>query len=186
MSNKGLSNILMDEIVLQINEHCSKIFRDISDTYPEVDYETLMKKYNIESNKNTKKCIKKKTNKKNNICMAKKADGFQCTRRKKNTMDFCGKHIKNLKFGRIDDHLRYSDKTKYIKTKRENIDGEYYLVDEQNLVYSCSKTHPLLLGKKVIVNGEHKLISTKKYIEQQKSTETDGGKAEPLIKIEVV
>ena len=191
MSNKALSNILMDEIVLQINEHCSKIFRDIADTYPEVDYETLMNKYNIESNnKNTKKTNKKKNNKKNNICMAKKADGLQCTRRKKNTMDYCGKHIKKLKFGRIDDELRYSDKTKYIKTKREIIDGEYYLVDEQNLVYSCSKTNPLLLGKKVLVDGDHKLISTKKYIEQHKNAEASasvkGGAAMPLIKIEIV
>jgi len=165
MTQLNISNILLDEIVLKVNEHCSTIFRELADTYAEVDYETLMNKYCIVANSKSKK-TKKKPAKKGNICMAKKADGFQCTRRKKDKMEYCGKHIKKLKFGRIDDELRYSDKTKYIKTKRENIDGEYYLVDDQNLVYSCSKTHPLLLGKKV---GD-KLISTKKYIEQRKSS----------------
>jgi len=159
----------MDSIAQGVNEHCSIVFRDIADTYPEVEYETLMNKYSIVSKSKSKKIIKKKTNKKNNICMAKKADGYQCTRRKKNNMDYCGKHIKKLKFGRIDDELRYSDKEKYVKTRRENIDGEFYLVDEQNLVYSCSKTHPLVLGKRVYIDGEAKLISTKKYIEQHKN-----------------
>jgi hypothetical protein len=176
MSNSHISNILADEIVLKINEHCSKIFKEISDTYPEVKYETLMDKYCVETNSKSKK-TKKKPPKKDNICMAKKADGYQCTRRKKAGGDYCGKHIKKLKFGRIDDELRYSDKTKYIKTKRENIDGEYYLVDEQNLVYSCSKTHPLLLGKKI---GD-KLVSTKKCIEDIKRTEKP-----QAIKIEIV
>ena len=182
MTQSNISRILMDEIVQKVNEHCATIFREIADTYAAVEYETLMTKYCIEPNSKSSKKTKKKLTKKGNICMAKKADGFQCTRRKKNNMEYCGKHEKKLKFGRIDDELRYSDKTKYIKTKRENIEGEYYLVDEQNLVYSCSKTHPLLLGKKMFIDGESKLISTKKYIEQYKINE------EPLseIKIEIV
>ena len=178
MTKPNMSDVLMDEIIKKVNEHCANIFKDIAETYDAVDYDTLMNKYCIERPKT--KQIKKKPTKKCTICMAKKADGFQCTRRKKPGGDYCGKHIKKLKFGRIDDELRYSDKSKYIKTKRENIDGEYYLVDDQNLVYSCSKTHPLLLGKKVIVNGEPKLISTKKYIEQRKNS------LEIPIKIEIV
>lgn len=182
MTQTNISDILLAEIVQKVNQHCSVIFKDIADTYADVDYEILMEKYCVgpsHISKPTKKTTKKPA-KKNNICMAKKADGLQCTRRKKPNKEYCGKHIKKLKFGRIDDELRYSDKTKYIKTKRENIDGEYYLVDEQDLVYSCSKTHPLLLGKKV----GNKLISTKKYIAQQKNTAS--AKPEPVIKIEIV
>jgi len=186
MTQSNISRILMDEIIQKVNEHCSIIFKEIAETYAAVEYETLMKKYCIEPNSKSSKKYKKKPAKKGNICMAKKADGFQCTRRKKDKMEYCGKHIKKLKFGRIDDELRYSDKTKYIKTKRENIDGEYYLVDEQNLVYSCSKTHPLLLGKKMIINGESKLISTKNYIAQYKTAEGSVSVPVPAIKIEIV
>ena len=180
MTQPNISDALMDEIIKKVNEHCANIFKDIAETYDEVDYDTLMNKYCIERSGTKPKKNKKKPTKKGTICMAKKADGFQCTRRKKTGGDYCGKHIKKLKFGRIDDELRYSDKTKYIKTKRENINGEYYLVDDQNLVYSCSRTHPLLMGKKIIVNGESKLITTKKYIEQCKSAEAAS------IKIEIV
>ena len=180
MNNQELTQVLTKEISKRVQEHLSKVFKDISESYDEIDYDTLMKKYsvNIILDTNKKKTNPKKENKKCNICMAKKADGFQCTRRKKNGLDYCGKHIKKLKFGRIDDELRYSDKEKYIKTKKINIEGEYYLIDEYDLVYSCSKTHPLLLGKKV----NDKLVRTSDFIKQNNNK----GNINSEIKIEIV
>ena len=50
-----------------------------------------------------KKRKKNKQLEKCELCMAKKADRQQCTRRRKGNSEYCGKHQNNLKFGRVDD-----------------------------------------------------------------------------------
>ena len=91
--------------------------------------------------------------------MAKKADGDQCTRRRRikdsdgniicPEVDYCGKHRKSIKYGRVDDDEKHKGED-YIRTVRENLDGEYYLVDPiTNTVYSYNKENPVLMGKKI-------------------------------------
>ena len=41
-------------------------------------------------------------------CMARKQDGCQCTRSRRKDSDYCGKHIKARKWGRVDEHLHLS------------------------------------------------------------------------------
>ena len=48
-------------------------------------------------------------------CCAKRANGEQCTRRKKDDNDFCGTHIKGIPYGKIDCEV---DETQ-IQLKRE-------------------------------------------------------------------
>ena len=84
--------------------------------------------------------------------MARKQDGNQCTRRKKDHTDYCGKHIKNRKYGRIDDYSNIVDKLaeddNYIMTWIETFNGVEYLVDSNNIVYTNDVITPEIVGKK--------------------------------------
>jgi len=144
-----------------INKRIREVLHDISRQYPQLNVVELEGKYCIQSYSPTKNKGKKK--KKSNPpvpecrCMAKKADGFQCTRRRKIESEYCGKHISNIKFGRVDDDITHQGEN-YKKTRRVNIDGEYYLKDDDNLVYSYNKKNPTLMGKcidgKLVTTGE--------------------------------
>ena len=149
-------NFIIEGINNIVNKRLETVFKDLCKTNNNLNYQKLVKQY---CKPTTKKKYKKNTVDKCLQCMAKKADGKQCTRRRKvkdvdgniitPAIEYCGKHIKSIKYGRIDDDEKFKDTSRYIKTVRENIDGEYYLVDKQNRVYSYNKEHPLLLGKKI-------------------------------------
>lgn len=86
------------------------------------------------------------------ICMARKQDGNQCTRRKKIGEDYCGKHIKNRKYGRIDEPSPQFDKKSSkgsIATKVQTLGGKEYLVDEHNIVYTKNILNPTIVGVKI-------------------------------------
>tara|TARA_B110000977_G_C10733338_1_gene359961 strand:+ start:15 stop:584 length:570 start_codon:yes stop_codon:yes gene_type:complete len=164
-------NPILESVSLVINNRIKEVLQDLcSNKYP-LNYEDLCSRYvNSGNNKNkSKKSIEKGIR-----CMAKKADGKQCTRRRKikdsngtviiPEVDYCGKHIKSIKYGRIDDDEKHKNNSDFIKTIRENIDGEYYLVDPlTDTVYSYNKYNPILIGKKI--NNELILVADliKKY-----------------------
>lgn len=134
------------------NSNLKEILIKISDDY-NLDSDTLINKYvgdiqdiNLVLDDKRKKRKKNKILASDELCMAKKADNLQCTRRRKEGCEYCGKHQNNLKFGRIDDEERYNDKTKYIRTIHKRIDGEDYLIDDDNIVYTFDKTSPEVLG----------------------------------------
>ena len=83
--------------------------------------------------------------------MARKQDGNQCTRKKKNG-DFCGKHEKHQKYGRIDDYNNLVEKLSqddnYIMVWTESINNKEYLVDSNNIVYTKNLNSPEIIGKK--------------------------------------
>ena len=79
------------------------------------------------------------------ICMARKQDGTQCTRRKKQNCDYCGKHVTSRRYGRIDDNNTCKS-LNVIKTKLENINGTDYLVDDNNIVFSYNVDKPSVIG----------------------------------------
>jgi hypothetical protein len=151
----GLNNIFNNEI--------KNILDSISEEY-NLDKTKLYDKYlnkNIADSEikiEVKKKKRKKITKLNNdeLCMARKADGLQCTRRRKDTLEFCGKHCKNLKFGRIDDKTKYSNNKEFLKTREEKIDGKNYLIDDKNIVYNYDINNPIIIGK---LNPDGKLIT---------------------------
>tara|TARA_B100000524_G_C23644653_1_gene367985 strand:+ start:792 stop:1295 length:504 start_codon:yes stop_codon:yes gene_type:complete len=136
------------------NTKLKDILQNICIDNPCLDYNNLIEKYclskleidDISINNKRKKRKKNKILDQHDLCMAKKADGLQCTRRKKDDHDYCGKHINNLKFGRIDDEIKYQDKEKYIRTRHEKLDGQDYLVDDDNIVYTFDKNNPMVVG----------------------------------------
>ena len=163
MSETINGEFILNSLTVIFNNKLKHILNEISVNY-NINIDTLVQKY-CEPNLSISDLalpIKKKKRKKNRIldknelCMAKKADGHQCTRRRKDGKEYCGKHLNNLKFGRIDDDDKYNDTSKYIKTTQEKIDGVDYLVDSNNVVYSFDKNNPTIIGSKV--NGKLVLL----------------------------
>lgn len=132
--NKKVQNIVNEEIINVLNKISSKY--DI----PFNELQTTISNNNNNCNK----------------CLARKQDGLQCTRNKKNNSDYCGKHINNRKYGRIDDNNNKDQK--YEKTHIEMINGNNYLIDEDNYVYTNNIENPKLIGIKE--NGIIKFLET--------------------------
>ena len=170
MTSKIDSSFINNLLVRGFNSNLEIILKTICDKNPSMEQsfsqlleEHCLSKIEIEDMSSSKR-KKRKKNKildSQELCMAKKADGMQCTRRRKEQCEYCGKHVNNLKFGRIDDEVKYQDKEKYIKTKHDKINGEDYLVDDNNFVYNFDKNNPKLVGKKV--DGE--LVVIEKILE---------------------
>lgn len=151
-----MNNLKMDDISKYLisiyNVELEKILLNISDEY-NIDKDELFGKYIQNNNCSlpSKPYLKKNKNI-STICIARKQDGNQCTRRKKGLSDYCGKHIKNNKCGRVDDHSNIVDKLanddNYIMTWVETINGIDYLVDSDNIIYTNDVNSPIIVGKK--------------------------------------
>jgi hypothetical protein len=70
-----------------------------------------------------------------NRCSAKRANGEQCTRRKKDNCDFCGTHFKNAPHGLITSE---NSKNKTIEIYTQDIKGIIYYIDNFNNVYAMN------------------------------------------------
>jgi len=82
----------------------------------------------------------------NNRCNAKRANGEQCTRRRKDNCEFCGTHVKGTPHGFV---LLNGEGEEMISEKKievvaEDIFGIVYYIDSSNNVY---KTEDILEGK---------------------------------------
>jgi len=70
----------------------------------------------------------------NNRCIAKRANGEQCTRRRKECSEFCGTHSKGTPNGVIDDAEKGRN-TVNVTMKVLEIEGIVYHIDDMNRVY---------------------------------------------------
>ncbi len=155
------NNTIVNGLQSMFNEKLTAILISISEKY-DIDQQELFDCYlnsNFESKDNvkpTKKYKKHPVKSKDDICIAKKSDGLQCTRKKKDDTQYCGKHSSNQRYGTIElDDNNIDDCDKYIMTWTEQIDGINYLIDSNNIVYSSNIDNPEILGKK---SKEGKLI----------------------------
>jgi hypothetical protein len=101
------------------------------------------------------------------VCMGRKLDNKQCSRKKHNGTDFCKSHLRKLSNGRIDqphvpvnrnkrgrkrkvqfDPRQYDNE--YITLWEDIIDGHKVLVDNNSNVYTFNLNNPVYLGKKDI------------------------------------
>ena len=98
-------------------------------------------------------------------CCAKRADGGQCTRRKKNDTDnYCGTHMKGTPHGTM--NVIVSD---FVGIKKEvwveEIGGIMYYLDNKNNVYSAedimsNQTNPKIIAKwRKNVNNDYEICS---------------------------
>ena len=98
-------------------------------------------------------------------CCAKRADGGQCTRRKKNDQDnYCGTHMKGTPHGTI--NVIVSD---LVGVKKEvwveEIGGIMYYLDNNNNVYNAedimsNRTNPKIIAKwEKTLRGEYEICN---------------------------
>ena len=95
-------------------------------------------------------------------CNAKRANGEQCTRRKKKNEQFCGTHMKGIPHGIKEDVITNNEFTN-IEIWSEDIQGILYYIDKFNNVYDpndilTDSKNPEIIAKWEKNNLEYKLI----------------------------
>ena len=99
-------------------------------------------------------------------CCALRANGEQCTRRRKNNEKFCGTHIKGIPHGEINQEKSAPTHTK--KTVwAQDIKGIIYYIDNSNNVYHPQDVlnnvvNPKIIAKYVLNDGEYSIPSLSK------------------------
>jgi hypothetical protein len=93
-----------------------------------------------------------------NRCNAKRSNGEQCTRRRKEDCEFCGTHFKSTPYGLINS----GDNTSQILHKHEvfaeEIKGIVYYIDRNNNVYKTEdilqeKENPKIIAKYILTGN---------------------------------
>ena len=122
----------------------------------------IIKEYNCNIKKRYKKTIPREI-----ICLGRKLDNNQCSRKKHDNTDLCKSHLRKLSNGRIDQPSKVIVKSKrgrkrkvqfdprqydneYITLWEDIIEGYKVLVDNNNNIYSFDIAKPVFLGKKDI------------------------------------
>lgn len=103
------------------------------------DYDRLcLNKDDFVKRKRTKNCIPSE-----NRCTAKRANGEQCTRQRKENCEFCGTHSKGVPHGSMAANADNPSQQK-LEVFAEEIRGIVYYIDKYNNVY---KTEDILANK---------------------------------------
>jgi hypothetical protein len=91
-------------------------------------------------------------------CCAKRASNEQCTRRKKDDIEYCGTHMKGTPHGIIDNQNDTKPNTQKIEVWAQDIQGIVYYIDKAYNVYQAediviNKLNPKIIAK-YIKTGE--------------------------------
>jgi len=97
-------------------------------------------------------------------CGAKRANGEQCTRRKKEGDEYCGTHMKGTPHGVVDTQEENKQTTQKVEVWAQDIQGIIYYIDKNMNVYQAedivsNKTNPNIIAK-YVKNGEVYSIPT--------------------------
>jgi hypothetical protein len=117
--------------------------------------------YEYEKLKLTKEDFMKRKRVKNTVpiqerCLAKRANGEQCTRKKKEGCEYCGTHTKGVPCSIMDDNEESGDKSKLnqqsVNIWVQNIKGIEYFIDGSQNVYKHedvinNSTNPRIIAK---------------------------------------
>ena len=152
--------------IIQKNPDISNINEDIDATMMELlqsifDYENLvLQPEDYAKRKRTK----------NNIplheqCIAKRANGQQCSRRKKGDYEFCGTHSKGTPHGIVskdvsnnNEHTNPDMNNKKVEVWLEDINGIMYYIDGTNNIYDTSDILNNNINPKIIAKYSKSLI----------------------------
>ena len=85
-------------------------------------------------------------------CCAKRASNEQCTRRKKDGIEYCGTHMKGTPHGIIDNQNESKPNTQKIEVWAQDIQGIIYYIDKAYNVYQAediiiNKLNPKIIAK---------------------------------------
>lgn len=148
----------------KLETYILKFKDDIKNKINELNFDDKLKMngfieyiYNYEKINLSKEDFMKRKRLKNSIpninrCSAKRANGEQCTRRRKPDCEFCGTHYKNAPHGLINSEDDIVNKKKTIDIYSEDIKGIIYYIDKFNNVYNVSdivngKENPRIIAK---------------------------------------
>lgn len=84
-------------------------------------------------------------------CCAKRANGEQCTRRRKESDEFCGTHIKGTPYGKIVTDINEPVPSKKCDVWVQEIQGIQYFIDNNENIYChediiSNKLNPTIIG----------------------------------------
>jgi len=101
-------------------------------------------------------------------CTARRANGEQCTRRKKEGACFCGTHAKGTPHGVLAGDGKPAEDTKKIEVWVQEIKGINYYIDAEKNVYLpddivSSRQPPRTIGKWVLVDGAYSIPQLDEY-----------------------
>ena len=87
-------------------------------------------------------------------CCAKRANGEQCTRRKKDEDKYCGTHMKGTPHGIIEAGVQDKQTNQKVEVWAQDIQGIIYYIDKLNNVYQAediivNKINPKIIAKYV-------------------------------------
>ena len=87
-----------------------------------------------------------------NRCIAKRANGEQCTRRRKEECEYCGTHSKGTPHGTIQNEDEAPAQNQTMEVFAEEIKGIVYYLDKYNNVYNTedimnNRENPRIIGK---------------------------------------
>ena len=87
-------------------------------------------------------------------CCAKRANGEQCTRRKKDGESFCGTHTKGTPHGTIQSSQEPTQTVEKVNAWAQDFNGIVYYIDDNGNVYNPediyqNKTNPQIIAKYV-------------------------------------
>jgi hypothetical protein len=103
-----------------------------------------------------------------NRCTAKRANGEQCTRRRKCDTSFCGTHFKTTPHGSFEENTSENTTTD-VSIFVQDIKGIMYYLDDNNNIYHTSdilqnKDNPRIIAKYYVKNGEYGIVNCEKLI----------------------
>ena len=95
-------------------------------------------------------------------CNAKRSNGEQCSRRKKENMDYCGTHSKGLPHGLVQKEETNVTETQNLEVFAKEIGGIVYYVDQFSNVYNTedilnNKKNPSVIAKCLVVNDVYSI-----------------------------
>lgn len=122
----------------------------------------------------TESDFKKRKRTKNNVnqyerCCANRANGEQCTRRRKKDSLFCGTHEKGTPHGVVDSKSDTKPKNKKVEIWVQEINGINYYIDNMSNVYLSediisNKVNPRIVGNWVKDGEEYKIPNLEDYM----------------------
>lgn len=123
------------------------------------DYTNLvLEKEDFTKRKRVKSCVPQYLR-----CMAKRASGEQCTRKKKEGFDYCGTHDKNRPHGIVNDIVYDISNKEKREVWIQEINGIIYYIDNKNNIYKTedimsNNESPCIIGKYYIEDNKYYLV----------------------------
>ena len=95
-------------------------------------------------------------------CCAKRASNEQCTRRKKDGIEYCGTHMKGTPHGIIDSQNESKPNTQKIEVWAQDIQGIVYYIDKAYNVYQAedivvNKLNPKIIAKYIKIGDVYSI-----------------------------